>query len=69
MDEILASHLIEHLPRHDVIRALREWYRVLKIGGKLIVRCPNFELYVREWLEESPDYREGQGMMNIFGHD
>ena len=69
VDEILVSHLVEHLPRRDVIRALQEWYRVLKAGGKLMIRCPNFELYLREWLEGSADYREGQGMMNIFGHD
>ena len=67
--EVLAEHLIEHLPRRMVPQALREWYRVLKSGGRLILHCPNFELYLREWLEADTDYRRGWGIINIFGHD
>ena len=33
------------------------------------MRCPNFELYLREWLEADEDYRQGWGIINIFGHD
>lgn len=38
-DAILAQHVIEHLP--DVDAALREWARVLKSNGRLVLATPN----------------------------
>lgn len=38
-DAVTCQHVIEHLPRHDA--ALREWLRVLKPGGFLLVLTPN----------------------------
>lgn len=65
-DEILASHLIEHLlPAHQDA-ALKEWYRVLKLGGRLVIRCPNFNLRVRQYLA-APDEQRGPGLNSIFG--
>jgi predicted SAM-dependent methyltransferase len=60
--------MIEHLSPTEFEKAIREWYRVLKWGGKLIIRCPNFELYLREWLNENYSERWGWGIVNIFGH-
>jgi hypothetical protein len=40
-DEILSIHVIEHFWRWEVEDILREWVRVLKPGGKLILECPN----------------------------
>jgi hypothetical protein len=69
VEEIYTSHMVEHWPRSEFPAALHEWHRVLKPGGRLRIRCPNFELYVREWLEGDYDYRWGRGIINIFGHD
>ena len=68
VDEIFTSHMIEHLPMPEFVLALKEWYRVLRFGGKLIIRCPNFELYVKEWLNGDFDHRWGWGIVNIYGH-
>ncbi len=75
--EIYAKYVLEHLPRN--INVLKEWHRVLRPGGKLIVRVPNFEIFLREYLEGDLDYkmgmkedeegRVGWGITNIFGHD
>lgn len=40
-DVIVAGELIEHLDPADVDKALREWFRLLRLGGRLIVTTPN----------------------------
>lgn len=40
-DAIVAGELIEHLDPGDVDKALREWFRLLRLGGRLIVTTPN----------------------------
>ena len=39
MDFVIASHLLEHLP--NPIRAMKEFYRVLKTGGILYLTIPD----------------------------
>lgn len=39
IDGILAKHLFEHI--EDVVEALREWGRVLKNRGRLVIVCPD----------------------------
>ncbi len=39
-DEVWAIHLLEHIHRAEAGRALNEWFRVLKPGGKLVVELP-----------------------------
>jgi len=41
IDEIRASHVIEHIHVNDIPATLLEWNRVLKIGGILRVYCPD----------------------------
>lgn len=40
-DEVLAVHVVEHFWRWEVEDLLREWVRVLKPGGKMVIECPN----------------------------
>lgn len=42
-DEILANDLLEHFPRMDTLSILTEWNRVLKSGGKFILRVPDLD--------------------------
>lgn len=41
VDAIWNSHSIEHLYAHQVVPALKEWYRVLKLGGELNLTLPD----------------------------
>jgi predicted SAM-dependent methyltransferase len=50
VDEIWSSHLLEHLYKKQVAPTLKEWYRVLKTGGKLTVRVPDLEWCCNWWL-------------------
>jgi SAM-dependent methyltransferase len=45
-DYVYSSHTIEHL--RDPAEALRNWWRVLKPGGHLIVYLPHRELYEKK---------------------
>jgi SAM-dependent methyltransferase len=45
-DAVFASHVLEHI--EDPIRALADWYRVLKIGGYLVIAVPHRDLYERK---------------------
>jgi hypothetical protein len=40
-DELIAQDVLEHLPRADAMLALREWARLLRIGGTLVLRVPD----------------------------
>lgn len=42
-DAVFSSHCLEHI--EDFRHALREWYRVLKVGGFMIVTVPHQFLY------------------------
>lgn len=55
-------HVIEHLPRHDLPKALKEWHRVLIDEGRLIIECPDFDGAVKEYIEGNE-----KRMDNIFG--
>jgi tetratricopeptide (TPR) repeat protein len=45
-DAIYSSHCLEHVD--DVTEVVREWFRVLKIGGYLVVTVPHQHLYERK---------------------
>lgn len=72
-DEILAVHVVEHFWRWEVESILKEWVRVLKPQGRLILECPNLKSACEEFLK-NPDAsalpgREGQRTMWVFYGD
>lgn len=72
-DEVLAVHVIEHFWRWEVEDVLKEWIRVLKPGGKLILECPNLKSACEAFLQD-PDNgakagQEGQRTMWVFYGD
>lgn len=63
VEHIVCFHVIEHLPRRDVMSTLAGWHRVLKPGGRLVIECPDFDEIVRRYLDGDEKQLEG-----IFGH-
>src|SRR5579885_333894 len=45
-DAVFASHVLEHI--EDWQGALRDWYRVLKVAGYLVIAVPHRDLYERK---------------------
>src|SRR3972149_8638782 len=52
IDEVYASHIIEHFTYADAVLCLTEWRRVLKTDGKLIVIVPDMHIIARNWIKE-----------------
>jgi predicted SAM-dependent methyltransferase len=44
IDEVYASHVLEHVPLADVTKTLSGIYRVLKRGGKFMVSVPDMDV-------------------------
>lgn len=43
-------HVIEHLGRHDLAPALRDWHRLLKPGGTMAMECPDLDRAMQLYL-------------------
>lgn len=55
VDEIYSSHALEHVPGMKVQETLKEWFRLLKPGGKLLLQVPNMDYVARFWLTHKPE--------------
>lgn len=68
-DYIIASEILEHIPLKDLNNTLREWVRVLKKGGRMVITVPDFDEVCREWLAEPYDpERYGEMAQVIYGN-
>lgn len=50
-DEILSVHVIEHFYKWEASDLLKEWMRILKPGGLMVVECPNLLRVIRNVFE------------------
>jgi SAM-dependent methyltransferase len=55
-DAVWSSHHIEHLNAHEVPRAFKEFFRVLKADGFALIRCPDLESVAETLLRNGPDH-------------
>jgi SAM-dependent methyltransferase len=72
-DEVLAVHVVEHFWRWEVVDVLKEWVRVLRPGGRMVLECPNLLTACEEFLRNpaagSGPGPEGQRTMWVFYGD
>jgi len=66
VDEISSEHALEHLPRLQAEKAIKEMARVIKKGGKLILKVPDLEECCKAFLE-NPRLQEPWYMHTIYG--
>ena len=52
VNEIIAMELLEHISWRDTEKVLKEWYRILEIGGKISIQVPAcdkmMEMYINK---------------------
>jgi len=61
-DFVFASHVVEHLTVQDGLKALKEFYRVLRPGGRCWVSVPDFEAFI-EFYQQAQDLPQPEVMM------
>lgn len=49
IDEVRASHVLEHFPHRQTLDVLKEWVRVLKPGCWLKIAVPDFDWIAEHW--------------------
>lgn len=65
-DVVIASQILEHFEFKEGERALREWARVLKSGGELVVSVPNMDEVVR-MFRDFPEELKAATMYIFYG--
>lgn len=58
VQEIRASHVLEHFPHGQVADVIKDWVRCLKKGGKLKIAVPDFRKIAEGYLEGQPEPHE-----------
>ena len=54
VEEIVASHVLEHFSHREIRAVLTDWVRVLKPGGKIRIAVPDTEEVARLYLAGAP---------------
>lgn len=68
-EKIESYHVIEHIGRHDVLDALKEWNRVLAPGGQLILEFPDFDKDIEEYQKGDDSRLDSIFGLQRFGGD
>ena len=62
--EIYISHTLEHFSKDDVSKLLKEFNKILLMGGWLDIRVPDFDNCVQKWLNNNDKWG---ALEHIFG--
>jgi len=55
-DEVIAEHVLEHFSYHWAGWMLTDWIRVLKIGGEITVKVPDFDWICQSYVNRELGY-------------
>lgn len=66
VDYIFNHALLEHIAPYKTVPALKEWNRVLKLNGRILIEVPDLERIFEDWLVKKK-LSEQEAINNIFG--
>ena len=49
VNEIYSRHLVEHLTYTEFNATLKDWYKTLKVVGKLHIICPDLNFHIEQF--------------------
>ena len=67
VDEVLTTHVLEHLKNDDVALSMKAVYRVLKPDGTWLIEVPDLNWVLQDFLNTPEDNRWGWKLQTIFG--
>lgn len=67
VDEIVAQHVLEHIPLRQLVPTLRHFHEILRPGGTLEIGMPDVELCMQAFLNSEDDYRWQWPIWTIYG--
>ena len=65
-DVVVASHILEHLPRLQVGAALKQWARYIKVGGRMQLHVPDLGWVAKELVRHQGVVEAGL-LLHIYG--
>lgn len=68
-DVVHARHVLEHFSMQEHPALLKEWIRILKVGGELIINVPNLAFAAKQILHAAanPDYDAMYAYWQLYG--
>lgn len=68
IDEVYASHVVEHVPQAKMLLTLQGVHRVLKKGGKFYISVPDLDILCYHFINPAaPPHMKFQIMRMMFG--
>lgn len=68
VDLIESYHFLEHLYFFDATWTLRQWFRLLKPGGTVVIELPDLDVCVRDLGKHFSDTGYDLAMVGIYGN-
>ncbi|MCJ7805599.1 class I SAM-dependent methyltransferase [Patescibacteria group bacterium] len=65
LDYVYSSHLLEDFPASETVPVLREWFRVIRPGGYLVLYCPNQLLYLKDCVKRKSPPNNAHKIINF----
>jgi len=65
LDYVYSSHLLEDFPPQEMAAVLREWLRVIKVGGVLVLYGPDEQAYRAHCKKTGQDYNPSHKIDNF----
>jgi len=66
-DEILAQDVLEHLPRTETVRVLARWNRLLRVGGRIVLRVPSVTTIAEQLARTDDPAMQEELIQALFG--
>jgi predicted SAM-dependent methyltransferase len=65
IDEIYASHVLEHVPSRDIPQAVSGIFRVLKRGGRALISVPDMDILCTAFISSNLSFEQKSNIVGM----